>query len=637
MAVKTSRHWEKDLELAWGSLHSAIPASWQLLGCETCNLEDSWKSAGTGVCFVPAEMTNFATAATYPQRDDYEDVHAADKERIFNLSGAPRQQLTSSPPKQQLASYPIESFKERRQSSGREEDQIGAYNPGQLGGFQPPAEGWVVFEKHRNQKIPVKVSKPGGSKSGTLQKLEAERDQIRQQQAQRAAERKAAEEEAAEAKKQEQLQARREQVEQKRLARLAATARHQELTAKREEYVQALMADRTTPLHQRFEEDFKAKERAHRQETVQKYNHTVRPFKTQTARSIIAGEKIEAPPLPPKSPVQRPGSKGKSAAKLAKSLPAKLSSKPSGTVQSLTGSVDRGCSPMVFSKPDELAADQVAEPSYVTEEGEVFEVLKERRQSQSMLESRTSAAFASAREAHEHSTDQGGEEGQGGQPQDAEAAWEIVQTSRQVSEDHDGAKPAAGNGLDDNVGLQAQSSSFSPDDNIGRLARGLSRLLLVRQTSDERDDNHALSLTKEPSTEAGNDPSVPDTFFVEDNELGSRNSLQRVTSNMGDPEVEEYDPDPPLDFGPPESEEDDAFQPDPLAQQTSRLGLVPEERSATFSEDESEQQAHAEVQFEHEGDVHREPQAHDDVLISHVFSKAEDDGLLGPRKSSEAE
>lgn len=49
-----------------------------------------------------------------------------------------------------------------------------------------------MFEKHRKQKLPVKVSRPGGSKSGTLQKLEAERDQIRQQQAQRAAERKVA-------------------------------------------------------------------------------------------------------------------------------------------------------------------------------------------------------------------------------------------------------------------------------------------------------------------------------------------------------------------------------------------------------------------------------------------------------------
>lgn len=93
MAVKTSR---TDIEQLLQALNVAI------LQVKMADLE----------CAAPAALR---------ESDDYDDVEAADGERIFNLS-APH----APPAKQKFASHPIESFKERRQSSGKE-DQIGAY------------------------------------------------------------------------------------------------------------------------------------------------------------------------------------------------------------------------------------------------------------------------------------------------------------------------------------------------------------------------------------------------------------------------------------------------------------------------------------------------------------------------------
>lgn len=91
-----------------------------------------------------------------------------------------------------------------------------------------------------------------------------------------------------------------------------------------------------------------------------------------------------------------------------------------------------------------------------------------------------------------------------------------------------------------------QGSSLDP---LGAPAPRLGKLNFSRQPSvDERDDEHALSLTDPLPPEASRDPDVPDTFFVEreddeTQELTPEGGLTASLSNMA-----AYDPDPPLEF-----------------------------------------------------------------------------------------
>ena len=62
--------------------------------------------------------------------------------------------------------------------------------PALQGRFVAPTSGWVLYDKHKSNKNPAAVSRPGKVETDAVRKLNAERDAIRAQQAQREAARK---------------------------------------------------------------------------------------------------------------------------------------------------------------------------------------------------------------------------------------------------------------------------------------------------------------------------------------------------------------------------------------------------------------------------------------------------------------